>query len=113
MLTPAFHFKILEDFMPIFNRESFKLVNIIKTKHGDGSTFDFAPYITKCTLDIICGEHRIIYNICYKVTNKCFFTKFSVTLMCNISETAMGKTMNAQDGGNLEYTQAIRECVRV
>ncbi|ODM96682.1 Cytochrome P450 4C1 [Orchesella cincta] len=82
MLTPAFHFKILEDFLPIFNEESIKMVNILRNRYGNGNTFDFAPYATSCTLDIIC-------------------------------ETAMGKSINAQDGKNIEYTQAIREVGQV
>ncbi|CAL8127140.1 unnamed protein product [Orchesella dallaii] len=78
MLTPAFHFKILEDFLPIFNEESIKMVKILRNRYGNGKTFDFVPYATKCTLDIIC-------------------------------ETAMGKSINTQDGENVEYTHAIRE----
>nr|XP_053638680.1 cytochrome P450 4C1-like [Cherax quadricarinatus] len=53
LLTPAFHFKILEDFLEVFNNQSNKLVH--KLQHqADGKPFDVFPYITLCTLDIIC-----------------------------------------------------------
>ncbi|KAK7073669.1 Cytochrome P450 4V2, partial [Halocaridina rubra] len=53
MLTPAFHFKILEDFVDIFNTQSNVMVNKLKKK-ANGETFDIFPYITLCALDIIC-----------------------------------------------------------
>nr|AVL92870.1 CYP450 [Locusta migratoria] len=53
MVTPAFHFKILENFVDVFAEKSQILVDILKTK-ADDRPFDFYPYITRCTLDIIC-----------------------------------------------------------
>ncbi|XP_042869049.1 cytochrome P450 4c3-like [Penaeus japonicus] len=53
LLTPAFHFKILEDFVEVFNVQSNKMVNLLEKK-ADGNCFDVFPYITHCTLDIIC-----------------------------------------------------------
>lgn len=51
LLTPAFHFKILDDFIPIFNEQSKILVKrLSKCPYID----DVVPYITTCTLDIIC-----------------------------------------------------------
>ncbi|MDK2413701.1 cytochrome P450, partial [Aphanizomenon sp. 202] len=52
-LTPAFHFKILEDFVEVFNQQSSVMVQRLQKK-ADGNTFDIFPYITLCTLDIIC-----------------------------------------------------------
>ena len=56
MLTPTFHFKILEDFLQVFNEQSKILIEkldaAMKT-HQKG--FDIYPFITRCTLDIICG----------------------------------------------------------
>ncbi|XP_042210514.1 cytochrome P450 4C1-like isoform X2 [Homarus americanus] len=51
-LTPAFHFKILEDFIDVFNSQSQKLVRKLEQK-ADGHPFDIYPYITHCSLDII------------------------------------------------------------
>ncbi|OXA59991.1 Cytochrome P450 4C1 [Folsomia candida] len=54
MLTPAFHFKILEDFMQVFNAESQKMVKILKKECQSGNTFDIHHFVTRCALDIIC-----------------------------------------------------------
>lgn len=57
MLTPSFHFNILEAFLPAMNEQAIVLVNIIreKVKNGADGTLDVAPLITNCALDIICG----------------------------------------------------------
>lgn len=52
LLTPAFHFKILEDFLPIFNQQTEVLVN--KLGEANRETVDITKYITTCALDIIC-----------------------------------------------------------
>lgn len=56
MLTPAFHFKILEDFMHVFNSEGQKMMKILKKDCGKDNIADVGQYITRCTLDIICGK---------------------------------------------------------
>ncbi|KAJ9590496.1 hypothetical protein L9F63_016447, partial [Diploptera punctata] len=53
MLTPAFHFKILENFVQVFAKKSEKLVEKLQKNVGSES-FDVHPYITTCALDIIC-----------------------------------------------------------
>ncbi|XP_037071103.1 cytochrome P450 4c3-like [Pollicipes pollicipes] len=52
MLTPAFHFSILDQFMTAFNEQSKVLVS--KLRETNGQRTDVFPYITKATLDIIC-----------------------------------------------------------
>ncbi|EFX87732.1 hypothetical protein DAPPUDRAFT_192258 [Daphnia pulex] len=52
LLTPTFHFKILEDFVQVFNEQSAVLVQRLNEKVGQD--FDVFPYITLCTLDVIC-----------------------------------------------------------
>lgn len=52
LLTPAFHFKILDSFMPIMNENTAKLVNIIGQHKGEA--VDIRELIGSCTLDIIC-----------------------------------------------------------
>ncbi|RXG53976.1 cytochrome P450 4C1, partial [Armadillidium vulgare] len=82
MLTPAFHFKILEDFVDIFNRQSQKLVKNLEAKCG-GEPFNIFSYLTLCTLDIIL-------------------------------ESAMGRSINAQDNSNSDYVRAIYDmCTHV
>lgn len=53
MITPAFHFGILEDFVEIFGEKSKLLVNLLG-KQEFGKEFDIYPMITNCALDIIC-----------------------------------------------------------
>nr|AVL92873.1 CYP450 [Locusta migratoria] len=53
MITPAFHFTILENFIEVFAEKAEVLVKLLKCK-ADGQAFDIYPYITRCTLDIIC-----------------------------------------------------------
>lgn len=55
ILTPAFHFKILEDFMDIFNEQSAILVRKL-SKEVNKDSFNIFPYVTLCTLDIVCGR---------------------------------------------------------
>ncbi|KAB7505395.1 hypothetical protein Anas_02224 [Armadillidium nasatum] len=81
MLTPAFHFKILEEFIEVFNQQSKKFVNKLQ-KYSDGKPFDIFPSITLATLDIIL-------------------------------ETAMGRSINAQDDPQSEYVKAIHDMGQV
>lgn len=56
LLTPAFHFKILEDFITVFNEQSRILVEKLKQiATNKDNDFNIFPYVTRCTLDIICG----------------------------------------------------------
>ncbi|GJQ86415.1 hypothetical protein Trydic_g10324 [Trypoxylus dichotomus] len=53
IITPAFHFQILEEFIDVFNNQSEVLVSILK-KECTHDNVDIYPFITRCTLDIIC-----------------------------------------------------------
>jgi hypothetical protein len=55
MITPAFHFKILDSFVEVFSEKSKILVRKLQ-KEVRYQGFDIYPYITKCALDIICGK---------------------------------------------------------
>ena len=61
MLTPAFHFKILEDFVQVFNEQSKTLIGKLSEAVKDGEHFNIYPYVTRCTLDIICGKCSSTY----------------------------------------------------
>ncbi|GLG96599.1 Cytochrome P450 4C1, partial [Gryllus bimaculatus] len=54
LITPAFHFKILENFQSVFVEKSQILVEKLEKEVGNKKGFDVYPYITRCTLDIIC-----------------------------------------------------------
>ncbi|XP_016064466.1 PREDICTED: cytochrome P450 4V2, partial [Miniopterus natalensis] len=53
MLTPTFHFTILENFLDIMNEQANILVHKLE-KHVNGEAFNCFFYITLCALDIIC-----------------------------------------------------------
>ncbi|XP_042911172.1 cytochrome P450 4V2 [Parasteatoda tepidariorum] len=53
LLTPAFHFDILKDFLPVINERSRLLVKILEEETTKDYTSIVSP-ITLCSLDIIC-----------------------------------------------------------
>lgn len=55
MLTPTFHFQILDGFFDDFNRNAAILNKVIESKLKDKKEIDISPLISACTLDIICG----------------------------------------------------------
>ncbi|XP_054287591.1 cytochrome P450 4c3 [Macrosteles quadrilineatus] len=53
ILTPAFHFRILDDFIDIFREQSDIFVQKLQKECGQGP-FNIFPYVTLCALDVIC-----------------------------------------------------------
>ncbi|XP_016982524.1 cytochrome P450 4d1 isoform X1 [Drosophila rhopaloa] len=79
IITPAFHFKILDQFVEVFEKGSRELLGNMerdRLKHGD-SGFSLYDWINLCTMDTIC-------------------------------ETAMGVSLNAQTNVDSEYVQAVK-----
>lgn len=58
ILTPAFHFKILEEFVDVFDKQSEVLVHSLK-KQSNGQVFDIRNHVTLMALDIVCGKFII------------------------------------------------------
>lgn len=56
IITPTFHFKILEQFTEIFDKHSGIFVNNLTKFKGQKAAIDIFPHVTLCALDIICGE---------------------------------------------------------
>ena len=54
LITPAFHFSILKDFMQIFNEQSTVCISRLKSLSDSKEPFDVQPLICSLTLDIIC-----------------------------------------------------------
>ncbi len=59
ILTPTFHFQILESFIDVFNKNSQILMENLENRVNSDS-FNIFPYLSECTLDIICGKQPII-----------------------------------------------------
>lgn len=79
MLTPSFHFNILEDFVPTMRANTKTLIRLIEEARlvsPDGTISDISDFILKSALDIIC-------------------------------ETAMGVSVNAQTNPKNEYIEAV------
>ncbi|XP_058823811.1 cytochrome P450 4C1-like [Topomyia yanbarensis] len=53
IITPAFHIKILEEFVAVFNKEADLIVKNLR-KHVGGKEFDIYSYVTLMALDSIC-----------------------------------------------------------
>lgn len=53
LLTPAFHFRVLEDFLPTINEQSQIFVQNLRHQ-GEKGLHDIVPLVKLCTLDIIC-----------------------------------------------------------
>lgn len=54
LLTPAFHFDILKEFLEIFKEESGKLIESINERVG--TVLDIIPVSSQFTLNTICGN---------------------------------------------------------
>lgn len=66
MITPSFHFKILNDFHDVFTSGSAKFIEKLK-ENADGKTFDVQKLVHLCTLDIICGKHFFKVHLNYEI----------------------------------------------
>ncbi|XP_065091254.1 cytochrome P450 4d1-like [Ochlerotatus camptorhynchus] len=53
-ITPAFHFKVLEQFVDVFDRNATELVDVLGRHADSGETFDMFPYVLLYALDVIC-----------------------------------------------------------
>ncbi|XP_055925169.1 cytochrome P450 4C1-like [Argiope bruennichi] len=53
LLTPCFHFRILDDFLPTLNEQSMILVKKLQS-HQHQDFVDITPLMVLCTLDIVC-----------------------------------------------------------
>lgn len=54
IITPTFHYGILESFCNIFSEKSKILIDKLDVHCGTGEPFDIFKYITRVTLDIVC-----------------------------------------------------------
>lgn len=66
LITPTFHFQILEGYIDVFRKNGENLINKLR-KHADtGVPVDLYPFFTLASLDSICGKRRLfIQNLNY------------------------------------------------
>lgn len=55
MITPSFHFEILNDFLHVMNEQAEILIEILSKQSKDKKTVDIFQRIKACALDVICG----------------------------------------------------------
>lgn len=56
MITPSFHFQILQDFLQIINETTDRFMILLNNFAKTGQVFDFQDVISRSTLDVICGK---------------------------------------------------------
>ncbi|XP_025831459.1 cytochrome P450 4C1 [Agrilus planipennis] len=88
IITPAFHFKILESFIDVFEKNCSILIKKFEQEVGKNS-FDVYPYVTLLALDIIC--ETALGTEVYAQTNAHSEYVESVKDMCRI---IMERTFN-------------------
>lgn len=94
ILTPAFHFKILDQFVDIFDQQANQLIKTL-SKFKPDEKVELYPLVTLYALDVICG------NI-LKITIYIRLTKNDPI------EAAMGVSVNAQLQSNSDYVKAVK-----
>nr|AVL92838.1 CYP450 [Locusta migratoria] len=87
MLTPAFHFKILENFVGVFAEKAQVLVQKLRN-NADGHEFDIYPSIALCSLDIIC---ETAMGTCVNAQNDA--TSEYVSATCTVAELTMKRAL--------------------
>lgn len=56
IITPSFHFKILQNFHDVMNKNSNKFVEILRKVSQNDAIFDFQDMTHYLTMDVICGR---------------------------------------------------------
>lgn len=56
MITPAFHFEILDDFLHVMNEQAEILVDLLANESKANKEIDIFRKFILCTLDVICGN---------------------------------------------------------
>ncbi|XP_055549740.1 cytochrome P450 4d1-like isoform X1 [Wyeomyia smithii] len=89
IITPTFHFKILEQFVEIFDQQSNVFVDQLKPMATSGEDFDVFPKVTLCALDVIC-ESAMGTKVNAQVNSDSVYVK----AVKDMSTIAMQRTYN-------------------
>ena len=60
IITPTFHFKILEQFVEIFDQQSAVMVKKLYAKADGKTPINIFPIVCLCALDIIAGKRQLL-----------------------------------------------------
>ena len=71
IITPTFHFKILEQFVDVFDGQSTVFADKLSTH--EGKDFDIFPLVCLCALDVICGEFLFLTFLLFEINSRSFF----------------------------------------
>ena len=117
LLTPSFHFKILEEFVPCFNHQSKTLIEVLKEEGANKKEINICTYMSLCTLDIVCGRSAHVHCVLTKYAFE--FQKFMAVMIISSTfwfwidvyiyfvESVMGRRINAQRDKTSEYVKAV------
>lgn len=97
VITPAFHFQILEQFVKGFDKLGNKVVDEILNKYGPEDEVRFYDIMVLYALDVMCGMK--LYLCCFPNIDQYFSS----------IETAMGISIDALSKPNSEYVKAVKE----
>ena len=78
LLTPAFHFQILNSFVDVFNEQSLTCAEVLESTIEETTKkqpIDIFTHMTRLALDIICGKIFIITE-CISYIYGFFYHKF-------------------------------------
>lgn len=56
MITPAFHFEILDDFLHVMNEQAEILIDTLTKESKTEKEINIFKKMALCTLDVICGK---------------------------------------------------------
>lgn len=63
IITPAFHFKILEEFVEVFDRLGYKVIDEVLNKYKPDDNVNFFKITALYALDVMCGKlNNVLYN---------------------------------------------------
>lgn len=60
LLTPAFHFRMLEEFLPVFYDQAQNLTQIM-AEHKNLGSVNIVPLVARATLDVLCGNVDVVF----------------------------------------------------
>ena len=79
MITPTFHFEILNDFLNVMNEQAQILVDELAKLEKTKQEINIFKHIGLCALDIICGTYLALFLESFTF----FYLFFVVARNCN------------------------------